>query len=611
MVHPILSRGASPSEADLRLKASYNHQSVEQLWLFLTAVVGLLTVINWSRRVWRFYAKRRAPGVQANILEKDTVEAVNPGRTGKVALRNTPSAFASLFRIVCFRTTIPIGFSAVASVSETAFILGYLGALFGWLFVNTSDAESFFFEDRAAHLASSQLALIVALAGKNNVLSYLTGVSHEKLNVLHRAAARSCLVLLWIHAITRSASGLPAKFDLQNGWMRCGVVGLAAFTIATILSLRIIRVRFFEFFFVTHLILIAIFLICGFIHAKDPGFGNYIWPALFVWGLERGVRSLKLVWNNRVWSRSDKQSRVATVEHLTSDTVRLTLRRHMHWKPGQHAYVILPSVSKLPTEAHPFTISSIPHSLDGVNDHADKDLVFLIRGRSGFTQRLLEHAGRKGSAPTVPALIDGPYGSPPDLSIFSTCILFAGGSGVSYTLPLLMDLVRRARSGTSSVQRIFFVWVIKEPQHLAWIASVLSTAVLSAPSTLEIDSRIHVTGKSVQVSEYLKNLDYENSSSSSSESASRRSSESYESKKTETIPYTAFKTKEGRPDVHRIIEDAVTMATGPVSVDVAGPAPLAHSVRAALTSEITSPIAVLKGRQPVTLHVETFGMVKG
>lgn len=61
------------------------------------------------------------------------------------------------------------------------------------------DLDEFFWEDRAAHLASCQLPLIVALAGKNNIVSckayYLstlyctnssllvfTGVGHEKVS---------------------------------------------------------------------------------------------------------------------------------------------------------------------------------------------------------------------------------------------------------------------------------------------------------------------------------------------------------------------------------------------------------------------------------------------
>lgn len=33
------------------------------------------------------------------------------------------------------------------------------------------DLDTFFYQDRAAHLASCQLPLIVALAGKNNIIS--------------------------------------------------------------------------------------------------------------------------------------------------------------------------------------------------------------------------------------------------------------------------------------------------------------------------------------------------------------------------------------------------------------------------------------------------------
>lgn len=161
-----------------------------------------------------------------------------------------------------------------------------------------------------------------------------------------------------------------------------------------------------------------------------------------VWGLDRLLRLARVFWNNHVWSGTKSDYTQASIELLTHDTVRLTLRRRMHWQAGQHAYVVLPSISGLPTEAHPFTIASIPHALDGTEGPKDKDVVFLIRGRSGFTRRLREHASTKGNAGSVPAYIDGPYGCPPNLKTFSTCVLIAGGSGVSYTLPLLQDLIQ-------------------------------------------------------------------------------------------------------------------------------------------------------------------------
>lgn len=160
------------------------------------------------------------------------------------------------------------------------------------------------------------------------------------------------------------------------------------------------------------------------INRRMCSFGDYIWPALLLWGLDRAIRIGGLFWNNSSWIRS-KLPATASIALLSEDTVRLTLRRPLTWRAGQHAYVILPTVSNIPTEAHPFTIASISDALDGSTETDDKKIVFLIRGRSGFTGRLRDHASRTGLS-TVSALVDGPYGCPPDLRTFSTCVLIAG-----------------------------------------------------------------------------------------------------------------------------------------------------------------------------------------
>ncbi|EJD01186.1 uncharacterized protein FOMMEDRAFT_90010 [Fomitiporia mediterranea MF3/22] len=524
-----------------------------------------------------------------------------------MSLRHVPSAFASLFRVLAFRTTVPIGPSSVMSVAELVFILGYITALLVWLWINTDDMETFYFEDRAAHLASCQVPLIVGLAGKNNIISFLTGVSHERLNVLHRASARACLVLLWIHALIRGVPGLPEKFDLSNGWMRWGVTGLAAFSLATILSIRPIRTRFFEFFLVSHIILIFIFILGGLFHAGSKEFGYYFWPAFLVWGFDRFLRLSRVIWNNRVWSRTSSEEHHASIDLLASDTVRLTLRRKMHWVAGQHAYVLLPTVSNLPTEAHPFTIASIPNSLDGTQKDC-QEIVFLIRGHNGFTGRLREHALTKGKETAVPAFIDGPYGNPPDLRKFSTCILIAGGSGVSYILPLLLDIVRirNARNGTSACQRVLFIWIVRRPAHMEWISEILADALLAAPSTLSIEPRMFFTGPKLNKTssdtlptDYSPNLPTPISPPSPDAVITAKA-----------LARASIRTGHGRPDVEAIIQDAVSISAGPVSVDVAGPSSLASAVRAATSFENSSPVNILKGRPSVTLHVESFGMVK-
>ncbi len=85
-----------------------------------------------------------------------------------------------------------------------------------------------------------------------------------------------------------------------------------------------------------------------------------------------------------------------------------------------------------------------------------KELVFLVNVREGFTHRLATIGADKG---TVKVFVDGPYGPSPDLSSFNTSVFVAGryiqsecvfvfthcwilgGTGVSYTLPLLLDTI--------------------------------------------------------------------------------------------------------------------------------------------------------------------------
>jgi ferric-chelate reductase len=160
----------------------------------------------------------------------------------------------------------------------------------------------------------------------------------------------------------------------------------------------------------------------------------YIWPAFLVWGLDRFLRLTRNIYFNVV--RAAKPN--AEISLASHDTVKVTFRRKMSWRPGQHAYITLPTVSTLPSESHPFTISSIPTSGD-----ENSEVTFLVKSQGGMTRRLRElAAANESKVITIPAFIDGPYGQPPDLRSFSTCILLAGGSGITYTLPLLQDIVR-------------------------------------------------------------------------------------------------------------------------------------------------------------------------
>lgn len=117
-----------------------------------------------------------------------------------------------------------------------------------------------------------------------------------------------------------------------------------------------------------------------------------------------------------------------------------------------------PGVSSLPFEAHPFTIASYDSDTsvtttsssqsssqekfeedDSERAKGDsKQVVFLINIRDGFTRRLAEAAAQKK---IIKVIIDGPYGRSPDLTRSNTSVFIAGGTGISYTLPILLKTI--------------------------------------------------------------------------------------------------------------------------------------------------------------------------
>jgi predicted ferric reductase len=54
---------------------------------------------------------------------------------------------------------------------------------------------------RSGFTAFACIPILVALAGKVNIVTILTGISHEKLNVVHRWVAWISFALAWVHTI--------------------------------------------------------------------------------------------------------------------------------------------------------------------------------------------------------------------------------------------------------------------------------------------------------------------------------------------------------------------------------------------------------------------------
>ncbi|KAJ7735728.1 ferric reductase like transmembrane component-domain-containing protein [Mycena metata] len=576
----------------------------QYVWYFLgsfIAIVSLVrfvtTFVSWSRSNSRVVVHTSSP-------------------RGHRSFRRIPLAILNAVRNAIFRTTISCG-SYTLNLTELFLGCGYMALLLTWALINTTSIEGVrlspqYYANRTGIIAATQFPLMIALGMKNNILTFLTGISFDKLNILHRIAARVLCVMLWIHGVGHIIeSGKAGNLeDLQQPWFQCGITAVSSLTLLCLFSFRPLRSRGYELFLVAHFVL-ALIVLCGaYYHANNNGFGYFLWPSLMVWGIDRFLRFIRIFCvNGGLSTLFDTKTHAlrAKVEIISPQFLRITVRRpdYFRWSPGQLAYLSIPSVSATPWEAHPFTIASIDGNIpraakgqrlsqDSSSDKANSvdsttttsetqsppgcnKLVFLLRVHDGFTKRLLNAAG-SASPPNqmFNAYIDGPYCAPPSVRGFASVVLFCGGSGISFTLPLLLDIIRAANMGTNpTCRRVVMIWAIRDADQIKAISEDLLLALDGVSNSIAIDIRIHVTA------------------SLPDESDTEKCESSFSTFDTRLLPIPGVGIFSGRPNLKAIVDSEVGEGSGPISVNVCGTAGMAESVRSAL--RVISSADILNG----------------
>ncbi|TCD71718.1 hypothetical protein EIP91_005484 [Steccherinum ochraceum] len=550
-------------------------------WLYLS-IIGVATLNNIAWKLWAWYRRSAAQRSSSSVQK------------GSISAGNLPEALITASRVVTLRWRFP---AVSMNVLEVLMTIMYILVLFCLEFTSTNNLEIDLWANRTGHIVAIQFPLIVALSWKNSVIGLMTGISYEKLNLLHRVCSRVILVLVYVHLFGTfyNLGGAGGKQWFYANWTVCGPIAGFSLTLLVILSLGPIRKRFYEFFVKVHMILVTIILIAATIHVTlaPPGFGFYIWPALVLWAFDRLVRLGRwILLNNLVHPRKSS----GQIDLVTDDTLLFTIRRRIPfgWRAGQHVYLSLPTLGRL--QSHPFTIATIPSG-----DSKQDELIFIVRVRGGLTKKLKEHIVEFGPSET-PMFLDGPYGAPPDITPFSTCVFMAGGSGISYTLPRLEELLTQVTSGGACARRIVFVWAIRSRAHLKWVGPRLAKMASAAPSGVTLEVHLHITSGGPAVQELR------DSSEADLEKDASLDGEDTKSKAELDVLSDAVPIAQGRPDAFKILEAEVAKAAGPMSVDVAGPESLLNDTRKALTAHFAGPASVLKGGPAIQLNIEEFSM---
>lgn len=344
----------------------------------------------------------------------------------------------------------------------------------------------------------------------------------------------------------------------------------------------------YEFFVVQHIITFIGFVVAVMYHIPDTALSAryYVYTGIVLYFASRLIQTLMFAYRN---IRPSRATVIPISAHVTK--IILSNRSLKVWSPGSHVLLRFPSLGFW--QSHPATIASTPSSHNG-------DLVFFMRGHGGFSKKLNEAAIGSAPADTRLALLDGPYGGlQPDLAAFHTAVLMASSTGITFTLPILLDLAERTSRGKAlPLRRVEFHWAIRNVGFTRAIHAELMGAISQLRTAgIETTIHVHVTGDYDHESEKTFDSSTSNSETSSLNLSDKEKSAHSRVARSSSWDHDIIPITKGRCDVASLLSRVHSEAVGEVGVAVCGSLDLTTEVRN----------SVRQGAKGTFLHVEGFG----
>ncbi|KAI7232191.1 hypothetical protein KC330_g6019 [Hortaea werneckii] len=472
-----------------------NEAIARRFWYLIVSATALLTLKRGISVLQSRQRRRRTTRIPSSIPSRPENWLSQAYATATAICREfaypQPWCFTGPF--TKYLTPLPIGRWLILAIYWTV-ILVFLWS--GTILKPSDPSYAYKWEKvgfRAAWVSIMQIPLIFLLSTKFNLFSLLTGISYERLNWIHRWTARTVLLTVIVHWSFFFQEWVLADFvQLQLKMMPMVKYGFGAFAILgwnVVSGFGYFRAKAYELFVIQHICAAAVLLWLLYIHV--PAYAqSYVYLSIAFVALDWGVRiAWSLIRNLHLLASS--KSRVlgyhALLEPLAGDVVRVIIKNvDFTWKSGQHVYLSIPRLR--PFEIHPFTIASVSEQR---HDAVSSTLTLIIKVHKGFSRSLHKVAiGSETRERAYRAFLNGPWGTPPDLSHYETVALLATSSGASFTVPLLENMMQKP----GCVRRITFHWIIRSESHLSWFGDKLTTLVKKAQShSVKLYVVVHVT----------------------------------------------------------------------------------------------------------------------
>ena len=465
-----------------------------QLWVVIGSIIAFATLINILNYILLRQRLRSANAKPTSFFWRSYASAT--AITRELSQSSLPS-----YHLGPFTVRSP-------QLGRASIVLSWMTTVLVFCFYKYDTFDQWSWEDiayRCGCVALSQLPLVFLLAGKQNIISYLTGTSYERLNWLHRWVARILWMTVTIHMGFWFRSWARYNYivtKLKTDYLtQTGFASWVILTAILLTSFYPMRKLSYEIFVLLHLLLFSGLVGAIYLHTEF-GFG-YIWVCVGIFFLDRILRIFATFWANFSFLHRGRRglwANQATFTSLPGNVTRISIDQPViTWKPGQHMFLSCHSI--VPLQSHPFTASSLP---------SDGKLEFLVQAQRGGTRRFHRWASKYHRLPQSESVapierkyvgLEGPYGRHRPLQQFDSIVLFAGSTGATFTMPLMRDIVRRWKIEPSrTVTKVIkFIWVVKSKDRLCWFEEQIQQAlgdvaeVRSSNPALYLDVGIYVT----------------------------------------------------------------------------------------------------------------------
>lgn len=313
--------------------------------------------------------------------------------------------------------------------------------------------------NRSGGMAVTQVPWIFLFAGRNNILMWVTGWGFDTFNVFHRWIARMCVLHSLIHTVAYAMSAHKYNFleaGLHLPYFKWGIAATVCCVALCVQAFYYFRHWKYEVFLALHIVLALFFLIGVWIHVDMFHWCEYVYAAGAVWIFDRFMRLFRIWWSG-VCVVGDFQ-----IADEKQKIMRITIDYSQMWEvyPGAHLYLYVLNSYRV-WENHPFTVYQSPQAT------ADGRLSLMVRAKEGKTKELYNSiVNSKMGTVQYNCLVEGPYGNSHPVHKYDTCVIMAGGIGVTAAYAYAVSCLNQER--VMGRQKIVFVWVLPTDEALQW-----------------------------------------------------------------------------------------------------------------------------------------------